>query len=57
VLVLIVQGFMKVASLHALAPNGNEPPFIVAQALAMLFFFVLGVIAAFKFRPAPTLSA
>jgi hypothetical protein len=57
VLVLIVQGFMKVAPLHALAPNGNEPPFIVAQAVAMLFFLVLGVIAAFRFRPAPALSA
>ncbi|MGA2568772.1 MAG: hypothetical protein ABSF41_18335 [Pseudolabrys sp.] len=56
VLVLVVQAFMKVASLHALAPNGNEPPFIVAQAVAMLFFLVLGVIAAFKFRPGPALS-
>ena len=57
VLVLIVQGFMKVASLHALAPNGNEPPFIVAQAVAMVFFLVLGLIAAFKFRPGLRLSA
>ena len=52
-LVLIVQGFLKVPSLHALAPNGNEPPFVVAQVAAMTFSFVLGVVAAFKFRPAP----
>ena len=53
VLVLIVQGFMKVPALHALAPKGNEPPFIVAQAAAMLVFLVLGVIAGLKFHPAP----
>lgn len=57
VFVLIAQGFLKVASLHALAPNGNEPAFLIAQIAALVFLGVLGLIAAFKFRPGPRLSA
>jgi hypothetical protein len=56
VFVLIAQGFMKVASLHALAPNGSEPPFLIAQSAALVFLAVFGVIAAFKFRPGLRLS-
>jgi len=29
--VLVVQMFLKVPGLHALAPKGNEPPFLIAQ--------------------------
>jgi hypothetical protein len=57
VFVLIVQGFLKVASLHALAPNGNEPAFLIAQGAVLVLLVVLGLSAAFKFRPGPRLSA
>ena len=52
VLVLIVQSFQKVAVLHPLAPNGNEPPFLIAQTLALLLFVILGTLAVRNYRPA-----
>jgi hypothetical protein len=48
--VLIVQSFQKVAPLHALAPNQNEPPFLAAQVVSMVAFIVLGALAVKKFR-------
>ena len=56
-LVLIVQGFMKVPSLHTLAPQGNEPPFIIAQTVALLVLLALGIVAALRFHPTPRGSA
>jgi len=53
VLVLIVQAFLKVPFLHPLAPNGNEPPFLIAQAVALLLFVALGIAAVIRFRPTP----
>jgi hypothetical protein len=50
--VLIVQSFLKIPALHALAPTQAEPPFAIAQGAALLFFVVLGVLAFRKFRPA-----
>jgi phosphoglycerol transferase MdoB-like AlkP superfamily enzyme len=55
VFVLIAQAFMKVPLLHPLAPNGNEPPFLIVQTVALVIFVVLGLIAAFKFRPGPAM--
>jgi hypothetical protein len=52
VFVLVVQSFLKVPALHAFAPNGNEPPFAIAQGCVLLVFIVLGVLAAKRFRPA-----
>ena len=49
-LVLIVQSFMKVPALHALAPTQTETPFKAAQIGALALFLVLGVAAAKKFR-------
>ncbi|WP_242125699.1 hypothetical protein [Sphingobium sp. Sx8-8] len=40
--VLVVQAFQKVPPLHALAPAGTEPPFLVAQALLLIGMLVLG---------------
>ena len=40
--VLIVQAFQKVPALHDLAPNQNEPPFAIAQGVALVVFIVLG---------------
>ncbi|MGH6682669.1 MAG: hypothetical protein ACRECA_01875 [Pseudolabrys sp.] len=57
VFVLIVQAFEKVPFLHALAPTqSNEPPFVIAQVVALTFFVVLGLLAAIKFRPGLRLS-
>jgi len=50
VFVLVVQSFLKVPALHALAPEGKEPPFLVAQTIVMAIFIALGVGAAKKFR-------
>jgi hypothetical protein len=49
--VLIVQLFLKVPVLHALAPKGSEPPFAIAQGLLLLFFIVTGVLALRRFHP------
>lgn len=45
VLVLIVQSFEKIPSLHVLAPKGNEPIVAAMQGLALCIFAVLAVIA------------
>jgi hypothetical protein len=51
VLVLIVQSFQKVSPLHALAPNGSEPPFLIAQTLALIVFVAVGFLALRRFYP------
>jgi hypothetical protein len=53
VFVLIVQSFQKLAALKPLAPTQSEPPFLIAQAVALAFFVMLGILAAVRFRPAP----
>jgi hypothetical protein len=45
VLVLIVQSFMKIAPLHALAPKGTEPTTSVAKVVALVFFVVVAWVA------------
>jgi len=49
--VLVVQLFLKIPTLHALAPSGSEPPFVIAQALLPLFYIVAGYFAVTRFRP------
>ncbi len=49
--VLIVQLFLKVPALKALAPTQTEPAFAVSQLLALLFFVGVGVLAVIRFRP------
>jgi hypothetical protein len=53
VFVLVAQLFMKVPALHAMAPNGNEPPFLISQVVVMAVFVVLTIAAAIKFHPEP----
>jgi len=53
VFVLVAQLFMKVPALHAMAPNGNEPPFLISQVVVMAVFIVLTIAATLKFRPEP----
>jgi hypothetical protein len=52
VFVLVVQSFLKLPALNALAPNGNEPPFAIAQGAVLLAFVALGYLAFKRFRPA-----
>src|SRR6266446_1560528 len=53
VFVLIVQLFLKVPSLKAIAPTQSEPPFQVAQLVALLFFAALAIRATVKFHDEP----
>jgi len=48
--VLVVQSFMKVPVLHAVAPTQKEPPFAIAQLIVLVLFVVLSIVAAKKFR-------
>jgi hypothetical protein len=52
VFVAVVQAFRKVSFLEPLAPTQSEPPFLVAQLVAMAIFIMLGVLAVRKFHPA-----
>jgi len=54
--VAVVQSFLKIPALHVMAPNGNEPPILVAQTIVLLFFIVLGVFATKRFRGVPVLA-
>jgi len=51
VFVLIVQCFEKIPALHALAPTQKEPPFAIAQLVALVLFVFFGVRAVKRFRP------
>ena len=48
--VLIAQSFQKIPALKALAPTQSEPPFAVAQLVALVAFVVLGTLAVKNFR-------
>jgi hypothetical protein len=48
--VLIVQSFQKVPALAALAPTQSEPPFAIAQLVALIAFIALGLLAGKGFR-------
>jgi hypothetical protein len=58
VFVLIIQAFLKVGPLHALAPSvpPSEPPFAVLQGIVLLFFVIVIIGAVRRFRPAPTFA-
>ena len=51
VFVLVVQAFLKVPFLSALAPTQSDPPFIVTQLVVLGIFVVLGIVAVRLFRP------
>ena len=54
VFVGVVQAFLKVPVLHALAPRQSEPPFLVTQVVVLVLFVVLTVSCAKRFRAEPT---
>jgi hypothetical protein len=43
--VLVVQSFLKIPALHALAPTQSEPPFAIAQLAVLVLFAAAGVTA------------
>ena len=57
VFVVVFQAFLKIPSLHDLAPTQSEPPFLVAQGATLLIFVVLGILSAIKFHPASSAKA
>jgi hypothetical protein len=58
VFVLVIQGFLKVPALHALAPG--EPPggpvFAVVQLIVLVFFVIVIIGAVRRFRPMPAFA-
>jgi hypothetical protein len=48
--VLVAQLFMKVPALHAMAPKGAEPPFLITQVVVMAIFVWLSIAAVKGFR-------
>ncbi len=56
VFVLVIQSFLKIPALHALAPSvpPAEPPFAVAQGVVLVFFVVVIIGAIRRYRPVPT---
>jgi hypothetical protein len=55
VFVLVIQSFLKIPPLHALAPSvpPSEPPFAIVQGVVLVFFVVAIIGAVRRFRPAP----
>jgi hypothetical protein len=51
VFVLVVQSFVKVSALNALAPTQTEPPFAITQAAVLAIFILITLVAIVKFRP------
>jgi hypothetical protein len=50
VFVAVVQAFLKVPALKAMAPTQTEPPFLVAQISVLVIFIALTILAAIRFR-------
>ncbi len=57
VFVTIAQAFQKIPFLSEMVPTGSEPPFAVAQVVALVIFIVTGFLAVRRFRPAGTVPA
>jgi hypothetical protein len=52
VFVLVVQAFLKIPALNALAPTAqSEPSFLVAQLVVLVLFLYFGTRATMHFRP------
>ena len=57
IFVLVVQLFLKVPALKAIAPTQKEPPFAIAQVVVLALFAWLTVLAARRFRAEPERAA
>jgi hypothetical protein len=51
IFVLVVQSFMKVPALKALAPTQKEPPFLAAQLVVLVAFIAVTIFATVRFHP------
>src|SRR6266566_1254520 len=58
IFVLIIQAFLKVPALHALAPSvpPSEPPFAIIQGIVLVFFVIVIIGAVRRFRPMPSFA-
>jgi hypothetical protein len=58
VFVLVIQSFLKVPALHALAPSvpPSGPVFAVVQGIVLVFFVVVIIGAWRRFRPMAALA-
>ena len=58
IFVLIIQAFLKVPTLHALAPSvpPSEPPFAIIQGIVLVFFVIVIIGAVRRFRPMPSFA-
>jgi len=58
IFVLIIQAFLKVPALHALAPSvpPSEPPFAIIQGIVLAFFVIVIIGAVRRFRPMPSFA-
>jgi hypothetical protein len=56
VFVLVVQSFVKVSALNALAPTQTEAPFALTQAVVLAIFILIALIAVIRFRPGTTVQ-
>ena len=58
VFVLVIQSFLKVPALHALAPSvpPSEPPFAIVQGIVLVFFVIVIIGAIRRYRPMPTFA-
>ena len=53
VFVLVVQSFLKIPALNALAPTGTEPPFAIAQGIVLALFVWAGIVAVRRYQRLP----
>jgi hypothetical protein len=53
VFVLVVQSFLKVPALRALAPTATEAPFAIAQGVVLALFVAAGVLAIRRYHGVP----
>jgi hypothetical protein len=53
IFVLVIQAFLKVPALHALAPSvpPSEPPFAIIQGIVLVFFVLVIIGTVRRFRP------
>jgi hypothetical protein len=48
--VAVTQAFLQIGFLHAFAPTGKEPLFLIAQLVTLALFVVTGVTAFKRYR-------
>ncbi len=47
--VAVVQSFLKIPALRALAPTQTEAPFLISQGILLVIFILIGIAAASRF--------